>query len=474
MTPWEPLLTDPIDAGLLTLSEAQQRVLRAASQLEAERTVVGHSREGRPIELIRIGTGEHRSFWYGGPHSNEPVGVATVVELVERLATHPETVRGDIGFDLILCVDPDSYVRNENWFAGTVDMAAYYRDFYRQPLSEMPDWDFPIDYLSTSGSLKRNSTLPENKALTTALEISRPYLVYALHNAEVGGLHYIVKGADQDLIDRLSALSERFGLPIEEACVDDPSIQPLARGVFPMPSLAGTFEALLNLGHENPSSLLPFGASAAEWCQRYGAVSVVPEIPFWSVATDLTADDPTVADLARRTAHQLSAFGAWLADTVEVNSVYLPKDNPWVRSVLDSVGMFRRIPAALVAWADTGSAVEAMGPDAVARYSVMLGLCLPQRTRGMLVTALESGGAPAEIVGLASEEFESGLAALNSIPFTAHSVSTLVEVQLTTGLESTAWANCARGPRRPGGIATAANAARSAVEYGVGVGHDDM
>ena len=437
MERWDDLLRPRSRTGLLTLAEAETRLARAASVLGAERVKLGQSRAGRPLELVRIGAGSQRSFWYGGPHANEALGISTIVELAERLAARPGLLAGDIGFDLLLCVDPDAYVLNENWFAPAVNMADYYRGFYRQAMDEWPDWDFPVVYRSTSGTLRRAPKLPETLALLSGLELSRPYVLNALHNAELGGVHFCVLGARDGLAQRLSALPARFGMPREGAMLDDPGAEPLAPGVFGMLDLTPAYEAVLQSGHEDPASLLPLGESAAAWCAQFGTVTVVAEIPYWSASGQRSGASDTLGGLARGTARTMEEFAAWLGDFTATHEEYLPPGNPHARSTVNAIGMFTRFAAGLSAWAESDAAKASADSDAVARYEVMLGLCLPQRYRGMLLSALNAAEAPPSVTAAAEQAFRAGLDALAKIPSTAYPVTELVDIQLAAGVIAT-------------------------------------
>ena len=138
---------------LLPLEEARSRLGAAAEAVGAESLVLGSSREGRPIELVRFGSGEQRVLWYAGPHANEPIGVTTIVELAERLVARPDLLAGPIGWDLVLNVDPDGHVRNEAWMDTPSDNQSYFRHFFRPPIA----WTTVV-FWNCSGSKERSSS----------------------------------------------------------------------------------------------------------------------------------------------------------------------------------------------------------------------------------------------------------------------------------------------------------------------------
>jgi len=429
-------LLKPTNARLLKLQEAEDRLTAAGQRAGAQLIRVGESREGRPIQLVRFGRGEARSFWYAGPHANEVIGVSTIVELAERLADEPTILDGNVGFDLVLCIDPDGYIRNEDWFGPSIDLTAYFRGFFRPAMAEFPDWDFPLDYSSEAGSLHRPSQLPESQALRAALELSRPIALNALHNAELGGAHFCLAGTRETrgLAQQLSELISQFDMPRETAMLDDPSAVPLAPGVFPVPDLGSACEAVLGLEHPEPASLLPFGDSAASWCTRYGTISVIPEIPYWSRVEGDAPSGCTTSDLARETAEDLAEESGWLEGVLVSNADFLPEQDPRARSLRDGVNVMRRLGAGLSAWGGSDAASGAASFEDLSRFRDMLGTCFPQRYRGMLLTALEANGAPAHAVAEAESAFAAGQAKLLALELRPHPIRTLVDVQLTTGV----------------------------------------
>ena len=429
---WEGLLDpDPRPAAPLPLAEAELRLSAAAAALDAERVPLGASREGRPLELVRFGDGPRRVLWYAGPHANEVAGVASIVTLAERLVSNSAVLDGDTGIDLLLCVDPDVYVRNEAWFAPEIDMTAYYRHFHRPPMDEWPDWDFPVAH----GPLQRASRLPETAALRSALELSRPAVMVSLHNGELHGMHGYLSGAVPGLAEVLAAIPAKHGFPVELAALDDPDAEPLAPGIFAAPVMTEAWDAVLATGDPDPATLLPMGDSAASWAlERFGTVTVISEVPHWSMASGIPVDG-TVGDLARRTAATVAAFGVRLATAVA--TVELPTADVRVRSCRNAVPMLARLAAGFGVLAD-GSAGCAPATSAdVARLGIMLGECLPQRYRGQLLGALVDAGAPEAAVRAAQHDFDGGMARLRALPIRVHPFTSMVEAQLATGLAAT-------------------------------------
>jgi hypothetical protein len=277
--------------------------------------------------------------------------------------------------------------------------------------------------------------MPETAALRSALELSRPAVMVSLHNGELHGMHGYISGVAPGLAEALAAIPARYGFPVELAALDDPGADPLAPGIFAAPVMTEVWDAVLAGGAPDPAALLPMGDSAASWAlERFGTVTVISEVPHWSMLSDLPVAG-TVGDLARRTAATVASFGDQLATALA--SVDLPTADVRVRSCRNAVPMLARLAAGFAALAD-GSAGRAPATSAdSARLGIMLGECLPQRYRGQLLGALVDAGAPEAAVRAAQRDFDEGMARLRAVPIQVHPFGSMVEAQLATGLGAT-------------------------------------
>ena len=428
-------MPQPTTTRLLTLDEASARLRTAALAVGAETIALGASREGRPIELVRFGSGATRVLWYAGPHANEPVGVATIVELAERLVASPDALSGPIGWDLVLNVDPDGHVRNEAWMDTPGDLESYFRHFFRPPISEYPDWDLPLHYETYGGRIDREPTMPEGRALLTAVEISQPVAIVALHNAEIGGLHFYVTGPE-GLVDRYTRLLEATDMPVETRPVDDPGAARLAPGVFDMPRLDTVCEQLLASGHPDPASLLPMGDLAGNWAhKKLGTTSVIAEIPLWSVASALTATAQDERELALQTSGVLQEQAARLESLVADQPEVFDTARPLARATKDGISVLSQMGAGLAAWSGQEASRRPLTQDAIGRYQVFLERALPQRYWGMALQTLLAADAPQDAVRRAQEAFDAGMQGLLQLDLVAYPVEQLVELQIESGLQ---------------------------------------
>ncbi|MGO3363725.1 MAG: hypothetical protein ACTIL2_14920 [Corynebacterium sp.] len=434
---WSGLFPEPSVNHLLPLAEADARVLAASRAVGAEVIEVGQSRQGRPITLHRFGTSPVRSLWYGGPHANEAVGVSTIVTLAEALAAQPGYL-DKCGFDLITCIDPDAHALNEHWFPGfDGDPATYFSQMYRPPMDEFVDWDMPVEITNSHGTFRREPRHPEGRALFAALELSRPAVVMALHNAEIGGMYYHQIGGTPELASALSRIPAEFGIPAEPTPIDAPDAAPLAPGVFPLPGVTDMFGPLIDATPDDPTSVLTMGESAMTWSLGYGAVSIVPEIPFWSPVEPRPKQDATLADVAGASAQRLAASADTLSGLCTRYADSLPESNARARSVRDAVGMLRGLSALLTSLGDGPHGTQPATPEDVRRWGIMLGLSTPQRYVGMLLNALEDAApenaAPGDAVDEVRDLFDTNTDLLNRYSYRFHGIGTLVDIQLATG-----------------------------------------
>lgn len=68
--------------------------------------LLGHSTEGRPIEYVQFGTGEHQVLVVGALRGNEPEGVALAQSLASHLAHFPRRL-GDVTITIVRDPNPD-------------------------------------------------------------------------------------------------------------------------------------------------------------------------------------------------------------------------------------------------------------------------------------------------------------------------------------------------------------------------------
>jgi len=170
--------------------------LKASSQRLAKRhpgivdiLPVGNSRQGDPIEAIKVGNGDQKALLFALPHPNEPIGSMMLEYLSLRLA-EDDSLCKSLGYTwyLIKCIDPDGTRLNEGWFKGPFSIKNYARNFYRPPSFQQIEWTFPIDY----ETLHFHDPLPETQSLMDLIENTRPDFIFSLHNSGFGGVYFYI------------------------------------------------------------------------------------------------------------------------------------------------------------------------------------------------------------------------------------------------------------------------------------------
>lgn len=251
---------------------------------------VGRSRQGDPLQLVTIAPPEPRGsvLVVGQPHPNEPIGMATIVTLCERLAADPEALAATgAAWHFVPCADPDGTRLNEGWFAGPWTREHYARNFYRPPGETQVEWTFPF----RSGDFVVDAPMPETRGLMAALDEVQPDVLVSLHNGELGGAYYYASEGAPALYDRLAAVCEEYGVPLHLGDPETPLSTELAPAVFTVPTAQQIYEIAVTIGAD-PAAMVT-GSSSMTYAEQYKEVfGLVIELPYWrdQRAADTTPD----------------------------------------------------------------------------------------------------------------------------------------------------------------------------------------
>ncbi|MER7707261.1 M14 family zinc carboxypeptidase [Kitasatospora sp. NPDC097605] len=232
---------------------------------------IGRSRQGRDMEVLSVGTGRRAALVVGGAHPNEPVGYATV-RCLAQLVVENDTLRRDWSWHFLPCTDPDGAALNSGWAGRPLTLLEQHRHFFRPALAEQPEWTFPVRW---KGRVHRFG-LPENDALAGLVDELKPALVVSLHNADFGAPFHIVDREVPGLAECLELNVRRHGLPGGGWTTDVEGWASLGPGVYVMPRV----EELVVRDHQDVPA---HGAHLAHYAARYGAVTLLPEVPLYQV-----------------------------------------------------------------------------------------------------------------------------------------------------------------------------------------------
>lgn len=260
---------DAIDAGMTALAAEYPNLVRANR--------VGTSRMGHPLLALTIGSAVRQALVFAVPHPNEPVGALTALHLARRLCESPELLdRLGHTFTIIGCADPDGLRLNEGWLAGPFTRTHYARHFYRPAGDEQVEWTFPIDYRGHYF----DGMLPETTALARLIDTLRPSLMVSLHNSELGGAYYYLSRPEPLLYPDLQQIPTSLGVPLDRGEPESPEIPVLADGIFHGLGFKPLLDSMHAAGRD--ISGLRGGDTSGSHAARYGTLTLISEVPYWS------------------------------------------------------------------------------------------------------------------------------------------------------------------------------------------------
>ncbi len=388
-----PVTTFPTVDELLSAFDA----LAGSSGGRLAKRRIGTSRLGEPIHEYVIGGGSRHALVVGGVHPNEPIGFHTARELAEQMLAEPDFfARFDTTWHIIPCIDPDGARLNEGWFADPGDRSHYARNFYRPAPQEQVEWSFPLSY-------KRayfDRPMPETDAIMRLMVETRPALLVGLHNAELGGVYYYVSRVLPGAVAALHAIPDALGLPLDAGEPESADLEAVGRAVYRAPLATEHYDYLESLGVDPTAEV--GGGGSADYAARFGTLTLIAELPYWTHPQALDPSDSGVAydDVLRRKAAGLRELGRTLTEVLEAAEPHLSIESPFLRASRAFVPM---MTAAGDAEAARAERPESRRPATVAEVFTNEDAvrCFRLRFGGTLVRALDAevtaGIAPVEV-----------------------------------------------------------------------------
>ena len=379
-----------------TVDQVASEVEKLAADLpEVCRTRrIGTSRLGEPLRLLSVGHGRRNALVVGCPHPNEPIGLLTVLDLAKRVATSPE-LREDIDFSwhFVPCIDPDGTRLNEGWFAGPMTIRNYHENFYRPAFEDQPEWTFPV--LDERAFFDR--MLPETQALARVIDELRPKFQYSLHNANFGGVFFILNGGLPGMAEEPNKVAAEQGVPLSLGPVDTLGWATAAPAVYLMPPA----ETLIQAAARGTSDSVRHGGSSAHYAERHGTTTLITEVPFWhdSRADDLSDSGRSYADTLQHAAVELRDDRAVLSELYEKIRPLLVVPSPMRTSIADQLATASSVAAANDAMAEATPPRPAAVAEEFAAATVvhMLRLRAAGMMRRQLAVEHAAGNQPPEL-----------------------------------------------------------------------------
>jgi hypothetical protein len=357
----------------------------AHPELVTERRV-GTSRRGEPIAGFTIGTGAKSFLVVGGVHPNEPIGSLTAIHLATQLvedAAFRES--SDAIWHIIPCIDPDGARLNEGWFENPQDRGFYSRRFYRPEPDQQVEWSFPTNYKN----IYFDAMMPETQALAREIDRTKPDLYVALHNAEMGGVYYYLSRPEPAIYDLLHAIPRSLGLPLNTGEPESPYLETYAPAIFGTGSISDAYDYIEGLGLD--PAVMMGGSSSSEYASRYGTLSLVAELPYWSHpdADDQTELDESYSALLTRTSALMSETSTLLGQILSEAEPWLSIETPFLSA--------SRVFVPMLGEGAAMDAQRALDPAAARPATVAerfgcedIVHCFRLRYGGMLLRALEA------------------------------------------------------------------------------------
>jgi len=252
---------------------------------------IGASKNGAPIQALKIGEGRYQAVLFGFPHPEEPSGSLVLNYLSEKLAADGDLrKRFDYTWHIVKCADPDGARLNEAWFKK-FSVKNFALNYYRPPSHKQVEWSFPVKYRG----YEWNSPISETKALMNLIDKTKPDFISSLHMAGFGGVYFYVSDDYPSLFKKYYETVKAEGLPLHLGEPEVPYRVKLAEAVFKMPSFEDSYDYYMKQLGKVPEELKR-GTSSYGYARNISnPFTLVNEVPFLfhEKAADIT---PTETD----------------------------------------------------------------------------------------------------------------------------------------------------------------------------------
>jgi hypothetical protein len=339
--------------SFLTVDELKAGAHELAAQYPdiVEILPVGVSRQGDPIEAVRIGNGPKKAVLFAMPHPNEPIG-SMMLEFFSRRLAEDETLRESLGYTwyLIKCIDPDGTRLNEGWFKGPFSIRNYASNYYRPPSFQQVEWTFPIDYKT----LHFHDPLPETQALMALIERVHPDFVYSLHNSGFGGVYFYISKEAPPLYEPFHELAKSQELPLHLGEPEIPFAHVYAQAIYHMPSITEMYDFYEEQTGGDPAEIIKGGTSSVDFARRFGdPFFLVCEMPYfynWAIH-DTSPTDVVRRDALLEGAKKAREHFAHLEELYGTIRDELTAPSPFHDSIKESLRAYDKRIAAQENWA---------------------------------------------------------------------------------------------------------------------------
>ncbi|MBB6637895.1 M14 family zinc carboxypeptidase [Cohnella thailandensis] len=328
------LTLDELDASSRKLAEEYPAIVRLST--------IGHSREGHPLLMLRIGNGSRRALFVGCPHPNEPIGASSLDYLSRKLCEDAELLAElDHTFYIVKVIDADGYRLNEGWLRGPYSPDRYMRYYFRPAGEEQVEWTFPYEYKT----FHANAPMPETQAFMRAIDESRPHFLNSLHNIDRAGTYfYLSEALSEEIYEELRQLAVSRGLPLLKGEPETEMIPPLGDCIFTLGKYSQVYDYLEKVlpEGEDPASKMGGGASSSDYASKYGTFSFMSEVSQFidPRMSDTSPSGYTRREIMTETLERDGRKFEFLRRQTELAKIYLKKPTMLERAVTSFRGYF--------------------------------------------------------------------------------------------------------------------------------------
>jgi hypothetical protein len=403
---------------------------------------VGYSRQGYPIEALKIGDGPKKALLFAMPHPNEPIGSMMLEYLSARLA-EDDGLRQELGYTwyLIKCIDPDGTRLNEGWFKGPFSIGNYARHYYRPPSHQQVEWTFPVDYKT----LHFHDSLPEAQALMTLFEQIRPDFIYSLHNSGFGGAYFYISEEAPSLYEPFHKLVQSQDLPLHLGEPEMPYAHRYTDAIFRVPFITDAYDFLEQHTATDPAETLTGGTASFDYARRFcDPFSLVCEMPYFYNASinDISPSDVVRRDAILQGVAQAKEDIVFLQEQYDAVREQLTESSPFRDTIENALESFPQRMAAQENWAKsdpetekTATVAEKFDSLVIRRYYQLLRLGIWVRLLDTQIAATGASPSLSAARETAKASFDSRSSELEAeLDYSVIPIRKLVSVQLGSAL----------------------------------------
>ena len=277
------------------LDDLIHSILQVSPMTSQKGETIGNSRQGRPLQAFRFGSGPLNVSLIAGCHADEPVGPRLLNHFVTYLQSLDPTASllQEYTWWIIPHMNPDGEAINKAWYADddeVIDPKRYLRFVVRDQPGDDIEFCFPRDENDTEAR-------PENKAAKNWWSQTKtPFQLHAsLHGMAIGrGPWFLV---EKEWWSRCSgfrlkcekAVKELGYILHDEERNGEKGFYRLAKGFCSRPDSLAMQEYFLSIGDTNTAK--KFRPSSMETIRSFGGdpLTLVSEMPLFIIPEEMQA-----------------------------------------------------------------------------------------------------------------------------------------------------------------------------------------